>query len=50
MVAVAALSMSFSANAEPPKWEVVAGMNVANSLKSIKNKKIAKNTVIYSPS
>ena len=30
MVAVAALSMSFTANAEAPKWEVVAGMNVAN--------------------
>ena len=30
MVAVAALSMSFSANAEAPKWEIVAGMNVAN--------------------
>ena len=30
MVAVAALSMSFTANAEAPKWEIVAGMNVAN--------------------
>lgn len=30
MVAVAALSMSFSAQAEAPKWEIVAGMNVAN--------------------
>ena len=26
MVAVAALSMSFSANAEAPKWEIVAGL------------------------
>lgn len=30
MVAVAALSMSLSAWAEAPQWEVVAGMNVAN--------------------
>ncbi len=30
MVVVAALSMSFTANAEAPKWEVAAGMNVAN--------------------
>ena len=30
MVAVAAFTMSFSAQAETPQWEVVAGMNVAN--------------------
>lgn len=30
MVAVAALSMSLSAQAEAPQWELVAGMNVAN--------------------
>ena len=30
IVAVAALSMSFSTQAASPKWELVAGMNVAN--------------------
>lgn len=30
MVALAAFSVNFSAHAEAPQWEVVAGMNVAN--------------------
>ena len=30
IVAIAALSMGFTAQAEAPQWEIVAGMNVAN--------------------